>query len=801
MTETVFDQCAGRLRDFLSDLEGQARDGERVLAERAGVVLGDYEDRLRSAGAPAPSVSPARYAYAVLIDQAVRTLPGISTSAWLAGAHVHVFDGRDITIDTLRRFLETARSEGREFLDLAEFLEDVIGRLEGKRRTREGVSRKPTLLLALGFLGFAVCLGAYVLFLDYRYHAGVMGAFHAELAEAPATPASARLDHIGRIHGEVSRASAAAPLSRLVELPFWRSGPSAEAIYRQEVASALPDAIRAQIGRALSVEGEDIAIYDTLRAWAILSGRTEWSPAYLAGWLKARNASLGSGVLAPHVAFLSGPEPRLAVPDGALLEQAEEYARTATESDRAFLELTRLPEAQALGQWDATAAVPDLAEVFVLRSGRSLQDGIPQIFGRDGWDFARRGGIETAIRVARREAARLFVKPVETRRDTGDLVLAKLQDRSLSIWKDWLHDLRVRPFTDRRSAVRVSGMLSRRNSPLEALFLNVWREAGGEDGTRPVAAKRKIDETFGETVNYIRTGGVESLSSLFGSLNIALSTIQRDDMQGADKLMNLQERARSVVALRNAPPLVTQIAEDVLAQSSAAHASLLTNPLTREWQARVYPLCQRAVEGRYPFHGEGSSDLDSFTAFFGQDGALPRFLGRHAARYLDTEAEVWRWSPEARLSGVNQDSAEFLQRVVTISSAFFGEDPAFGARFKIAALAEKGEATVHLGGAMISMRSTGDGTTMEWPGAAPRDGMEVAFREGGSTVRITEPGLWGFLKLLDQTSIRRRDDGRRHLVDLRVSGGRLFFELKFDKPLNPVSAKPLLKDITCPPVL
>lgn len=801
MAETVFDQCAPRLREFLSDLRRQARDGERVLAERAGVVLGDYAELLSAAGVPGPAVTPARYAFAVLIDHAARALPEVSTSAWLAAAHVHVFDRRNITIDTLRRFLETARTEGREYADLADFLKTVVDQLEGKRRTREGVSRRPALLLALGIASLIASLSAYALFLDYRYHVGVMEAFRSELARAPEGSPSARLDHIGRINSEVSRASTAAPLSRLVELPLWQSGPAAEKIYRQEVAAILPDTIREHIGRALAVEGDDIDIYDTLRAWAVLSGRTEWSSAFLAGWLEARDAILGSGALAAHVAFLSGPEPRLAVPDGALMDQAEEYARNASERDRALLELTRLPEMRALGQWDAIKAVPDLTEVFVLRSGRALQDGIPLTFARKGWDHARRDGIETAIRVARTEAARLFVQPVETRRDTADQVLSMLQDRSLSTWEDWLQDLRVRPFTDRRSAVRVSGMLSRRNSPLEALLLEVWREAGGEDPTRPIAEKRKIDATFGKTIDYIRSGGVESLSSLFGTLNIALSTIEQDDMRGADKLMSLQERARSVVALRDAPKLVAQIAEDVLAQSSAAHASLLTNPLTREWQARVYPVCQKAIDGRYPFHSGDDSDFESFTAFFGRDGALPRFLGQHAARYLDTDSEVWRWSPEARLSGVNQESAEFLQHVLTISSAFFGEDQSFGTRFQIAALAEKGEATVHLGGTATSMRSTGGGTWLDWPGAAPRDGMEVAFREGGSSVRVTEPGLWGLLRLLDQTSMRRRDEGRRHLVDLRVSGGRLFFELAFDRPLNPVSARALLKDITCPPVL
>jgi type VI protein secretion system component VasK len=54
---------------------------------------------------------------------------------------------------------------------------------------------------------------------------------------------------------------------------------------------------------------------------------------------------------------------------------------------------------------------------------------------------------------------------------------------------------------------------------------------------------------------------------------------------------------------------------------------------------------------------------------------------------------------------------------------------------------------------------------------------------------------------LDKTNIRVRDEGRRHLVDLRIDGGRLFFELTFPTALNPLSAKTLLQGMTCPPVL
>ncbi|MDA8586573.1 IcmF-related protein, partial [Rhodobacteraceae bacterium] len=143
--------------------------------------------------------------------------------------------------------------------------------------------------------------------------------------------------------------------------------------------------------------------------------------------------------------------------------------------------------------------------------------------------------------------------------------------------------------------------------------------------------------------------------------------------------------------------------------------------------------------------------------------------------------------------------AQFLQRAMAISAAFFGDGQTFGADFEIAPLAERGDADVHLGGAIAPMVSTGQ--TLSWPGISPLKGMDVNFTQGGVSAQVSEPGLWGFLRLLDQTNIRTRDEGRRHLVDLRVDGGRLFFELTFATPINPLSVKSLLQGITCPPLL
>ena len=801
MANTAFEREAAKVRQFLSDIRSHARNGERKLAESASAALQEFETRLAESGVPGVLITPARYALAVLIDHSARAEKKIRTSAWLAAAHVHLFDRREITIDTIYRFRDTAKTEGPEFRDLAAFLDQIIGELEGTRRTREGVSRLPAVYLSLGTMLWVFCLGAYSAFLDYRYHSGIISSFQTEVATLQKGQTADRLGRLAELSAQVSRASVSAPLSALVTIPYWTSGPIAQQAYRDEVEATLPEAIRLAIGEALATEGEDLQQYDTLRAWNILTGRTEWAPAYLAGWLESREETQGTAALAKHVDTLGRPVPTLASPDEELLSQSLAFGAAAEEPDRAFLELTRLEDVRSLPKWDLAGAVPGLDEVLVSRSGRALALGVPTIFTEKGWAYARDVGIGVAVQLARTEAAKLFETPVPTRNDTPDLVLEALQNETLRFWKSWLADLRVRPFSDRDSAIRISGALSQRNNPLEIFVQEIWTQIGGRDRLRPHNLQLRIAAEFGPAIQYVEQGKIKEISALFAALNVALGSIEFNDEQGAEMLMSVQELARSVSALRAAPPLVAQITEDVLAQTSAAHSSLLTNPLTREWQKRVYPVCQRAVAGRYPFHVGEDASLLEFNDLFGSDGAIRRFVARFAGRHLDTTGETWRWKPEARLSGVGQDSAGFLQRALVISDAFYGTGDQIGADFALAALAERGEATIVIGGDGASVRATGESQRLAWPGPNPHLGAEVAFRQASGGVRVAETGAWGMLRLLDTAQIRRREQGRRHLIDFRTSGGRLFFEMAFDTQLNPVSAWPLVKGLACPPVL
>ncbi|WP_313353284.1 type VI secretion IcmF C-terminal domain-containing protein, partial [Paracoccus sp. (in: a-proteobacteria)] len=80
-------------------------------------------------------------------------------------------------------------------------------------------------------------------------------------------------------------------------------------------------------------------------------------------------------------------------------------------------------------------------------------------------------------------------------------------------------------------------------------------------------------------------------------------------------------------------------------------------------------------------------------------------------------------------------------------------------------------------------------------------GVDVSFATPEGAARLQQPGPWGLMRLLGPLRLRERDGGRRFLIDLRTRNARLFLEMGFERPLNPLSARRLLAGLACPQVL
>jgi type VI protein secretion system component VasK len=801
----AYEQAAGpvlRMAEQLAKIRGVEA---QVLVQRAAEALDRFDADLERAGVTPSTIRPARYALGLVLDQVARKNRSVDVSLWGAGAHRLIFDGRDISVATLRDFIRKAGEAGPDFTGVMAFMELRLAELEGSR-TKFDRNRGPgwtgiTLVLVFGFI---LMVAGWAGFVEWRFHRDLTRLFDAEALdigldrEAVMPDLPQRLTRLGQAAEGVTRAAEKAPI-RLFASPLgFDAAAQADAVYVAAVQKHLPGALARAIDAALASEGESLPLYDTLRAWSVLSGEADWTPVYLAGWLADRGGAMPDlQPLVPHVARLAPPTGSLPLPDPELLAQARSYAAEAPEPARAYLELLRSIGAAELMPWKPEVAVPGLSVVLQRRSGQPVEMAIPGLFTQVGWDYARRVGAGLGVKMARTEAARLFDKLPPQDNDAPDQVLDILQRETLARWKGFLADIQVRPFSDPEQAVLVSGRLAAPDSPLAKLLPEVWAQVGGLDRTRPHAMQLRIASDFAALIQYSEDGRLEEIAGLFASLNVALGAMDRDEPRGLQRLMSAKARGATLSALRTAPPMVVQIVEDVLAQTSAAQADPLSNPLTKAWQAEVLSFCKEVTETRYPFAEGGEAPVSEVAALLGPGGAIDRFFRARAEPYIDTSTSPWRWKPDARFAGLDPKSAEFLQRTQAIAAGFASPST----NLTLAALAERGKTFVAIGGQGGPVETTLEPLTLAWPGPSAASGAEVRFTTAEGSATLAQPGEWGFFRILDGIRLRERDGGKRFLIDLKSGDARLFVELQFPSEANPLSRWPLLKGLACPTAL
>lgn len=782
---------------FAETMERKSKSGERTMCEEAAALLDAFETRLHDAGAPRVAIKPARYALGVLIDRRARSLPRTRLSTWAILAQQKLFDGREIDLNRIQDFAATARREGGGLTALSDFLDTVMTQCrdlrQGYQRQRTGWGKYALFSVTL----FVVLLTAYAGFLEYRYQSAVLDRFQQAQADLDlSVSVAAQLDASAEALAQVERAATKAPFGGSLRLPVFDALAQASIQHAERTQRVLPSEIRAAIEERLAVEGQGLMIYDALRAWAVLIGDLDWHPAYLTGWLEDNAPDL-----APHVSELTGPTIGLAAEDPELMELVRAFAAEADEPSRAWLELLRAEGTRSLPRWQADQWIPGIGAVLQHRSGASLSGGLPGLFTASGWQTARQYELGLAVQAARKAGPVVTGVALSPRNDTADLLENRLLTETLDAWSDWLADVRVRPFVDRETAILVSGALGKSPGPLDALLRQVWTEVGGGDTSRSHAQQLRIATRFGAMIQYVEQGRLAEIARLFSSLNVALGSIDVNAERGDQRLMSVHESARSVQALKAAPRIVVQIAEDVLAQAGQTTGSRQSNPILRQWQQDVFPLCRQLIQGRYPFSDGADVDQGGLAALFGPTGAFAVFLSAYAGPYLDTSESPWRWKPEARFAGLTPEGAAFLERAALVDQALFGANGELGTELRVSALAERGETLMTLGGNAAPIRATGDAAHLSWPGPDPMGGVEVTFRLGDQTTRLSHLGLWGLYRLLDDLRLRARDGGRRILVDLRTEGGRVFVEMEFDQEVNPVSARAAVQGLSCPPVL
>lgn len=801
----VYTQAAAPVFRLVEDMAFSAPQGAQELANQADQALSSFAQNLARQGINETAILPARYALAVLIDCTARQTDGLRLSTWSILARQRLFDGRDISVARIAEFQSSAHRLGAPYKAMAGFLDDVMGRVRAAQDHRQA----PTnwwAATALGFGVFVLALTGYVGWLEYRFQNRLITAFEQEVGAiklnvvAPdrvlTDDLAIGLTQLGDAKTRTGLAVTAAPLGRVVRLPGNLDAQTrANARYADAIATHVPKTLALMLEDVLATNGDGLKLYDALRAWAVLTGETPWEPHYLVSWVADQDAASGWQGLAIHAGALAQADPDLAPIDAQVMQQAIGFAAQTSEVDRAWLELRRMARATNMRPWIASAHIADLERMLVRRSGRPLSDPIPGLFTINGWRYARDFGIGLAVQNARRLAPQLLGDTTAPVNETPDKVQDRLHRETIAFWDQWLGDLRVRPFVDAETAIVVSGLMAQPQSPLTQLLQAAWVEMGGTDRSRRHAQQIQLGQAFGPVIQYIEQGDVAKLARLFSELNVALAA---GPAQNGQDLMSLRQQANTLRVMQTAPPIIVKIAQDVLVQASATQTQNGAEALTTRWQQSVYPACHQALNGRYPFAEGPDADLRAVRDLLAPDGPLIGFFNANVAPLIDQSESPWRWKPQARFAGTNQETAAFFESALLASSALIDDAGRLQTSLTLSALAERGTTVFAIGGKGLAVRASGPPAVLQWPGPLPGQGMEVVFDDSGKNTSLAETGSWGLLRLLDRFRLRVRDNGRRVLVDLSSPEGRIFVEFDFEQELNPVSVRKYLRGLTCP---
>lgn len=809
MEADVLPALAQPLLALAQRAESEKRPDPNELAATARTLVAAFEVEARRKNVPPDWLLDARDALVTLLDARARNNPALPIRRWeralAATLPISLSAGSKRLAE---RAAEAARG-GSARRDLARFLghcnEAVQAAHSAGERHRTRADRG---LVFLGVACFFAIMAAWAAWAEWQFREQLLAQLPdvERVVEAgiTATPAAraAQLDAFAAAVRLVEQDASSSPIGIIRYVESVDPGRTARRRYSEAADALVAGPLADALAVALATEGEANALYDSLRAWSILKGTSDWQPRFLAGWVADRVRTFPElAHLAQHVAAMSKAPPAIPSPDPETIAQARQFASEGLASERALLELTRAEETAALPSWSLDEVIPGLDAILIHSSGLAIKREIPGMYTEAGWNYARSGGAKQAIQRASSEAATLLAAEGTT---TTEAVMDLLQKRTLEEWSQYLGDLRVRPFSDQPTAVVISGALSASISPLSALIREAWRQSGGTDRNRSHANQLRVAAALGPAIQFVEQGRMSEISHLFVSLNVALSVLDADAELGKKSLMDAQERANSIVALQQAPLLVVQIVEDVIAQTAAPkepEAPADPVPQVRPqtpWGSEIAAACQAAVSGRYPFFDGPDADLAAVARIFAPDGSVGSYYRAQLAQLMDTSTTPWRWKPEARLSGYTPESAAFFQRALAVGDALFEQGETPDVPVTLEALAQRGAATISIGGAHAPVVTSGDAVRLNWPGPSPTRGFEISFDNGTVVEKKSAPGPWGLLRFLDGARLRPRDGGRRFLVDVRGKGARVYLQMSFAKAANPIAARALLRGLTCP---
>lgn len=495
-------------------------------------------------------------------------------------------------------------------------------------------------------------------------------------------------------------------------------------------------------------------------------------------------------------------------------------------------------------------------QVFTRKSGTGLDKPIPGLYTYRGFYETYQKESAKLVKTIRGESWVLGL-------EGNDLTKAelKLVDKDLQAlyfadyirhWKGLLYDLRIVNFRDLRHATSVLDILSGTRSPLRAALQAVERNTSLDKvpkgssgliqkGVEEVADNNRLARLMKDASDQ---GAIEKpklpggeVAQVFERINTVVRGAETEDgATGAvplDEIMPLlsdlyghfsaisggitgggalsaamnsgggQDLIQSVKveATRQPEPLRTWL-NQLTGTSRAVTMGGARTEINAQWQATVLPVCQKALENRYPLKPTARLEvtLEDFGKFFAPGGVIDGFFEENIKPFVDTTHKEWRWRSQGQATlGISNSVLKQFQYAALIKDTFFqgeGDQPqvlfslkpvyldARVTQFRLELYDQKYE---YRHGPMRFSKAT-------WP-AQQEQGLSrvrVIFEGEGKRSTLSAEGPWAWFRILDRSKLTPLSSDR--MVATLTAGGRTArYEIRANSVVNPFRMKELQK--------
>ncbi len=661
-----------------------------------------------------------------------------------------------------------------------------------------------------------------------------------------------RLDILSELSGDTIEHHKTAPI--LMGLGLYQGkalGLAANDAYLRELTSLfLPLLIKRIEQQLVQANSNPELQYETLKTYLMLGDESVRDEEHIKLWLEIdwqrsypSDPDLQNRLISHLSALLSGGMEDILLNEN-LISSTRANLRRIPLADFAYTrfksESKLAHDTQALRVSDKLG--PSAKDVFIRKSGNSLNEVIPGVFTYEG--FAKIFRKESKVLLAELTKENWVLQLEEKEFNATELLelnnkLTNLYlDDYIKIWDQLLHDFKIIPVSGVRHGANVLSILAGPDSPVinllklveentsltkqsdvlsdasQAVSEQMERKGSrferllGIDKEAPAIVKQKdpgerVEKHFSQINKITRSPAlVNHITSQFSELYGVFEALRMD----AGIMDETPHRIRTE-ASRYPQPVKSWMVH----LSSAASGGVVvgeSGKLKQAWQSEVMPDCMRMIKGRYPFNKTSQNEvtLDDFGQFFGQGGTIDNFFLTNLESLVDKSGDVWRWNAKGRKLGLSKNSLRELQRAELIRNTFFqhgGQSVTVNFTLKPLFLDKQVASflldidgqnyTYRFGPARIEKA--------QWPGPEGLQRTRIIFegRSGAPNRQVKYEGPWAWIRALDAAQIKPLSEDKLH-VTFQVNDRTAKYEIRASSVTNPFNTS-VLRKFKCEPNL